>query len=131
MSMDDPPDTQDEAAQAAEAHRDADKEAEEKVAALEDDPPEELEDWPDDKAKYKTFGGPEGDTGYEEGPTAQLGEADVRHHEDGSVTVGGEKVDDPDQYKGEPIPGGPTDPNSASLSGERDLTDKDDDEHEE
>ena len=100
----------------------ADEEAGEKIKALEDDMPEKLEDWPDDQAKYKTFGGPDGDTGYEEGATAKLGAADVRHHEDGSVTVGGEKVDDPEEYKGEPIPGGPTDPNTASISGERDLT---------
>ena len=36
----------------------------------------------------------------------------MRHHEDGSVTVDGEKVDNPDEYKGDPIPGGPTDPNT-------------------
>jgi hypothetical protein len=28
------------------------------------------------------------------------------------VTVGGEQVDDPERYKGEPIPGGPTDPDA-------------------
>jgi hypothetical protein len=38
-----------------------------------------------------------------------LGRPDVRHHEDGSVSVEGEKVDDPEEFKGEPIPGGPTD----------------------
>ncbi len=102
----------------------ADKRAEEKVAALEDDPPKDLEDWPDDEAKYKTFGGAEGDTGYDEGPTANLGASNVRHHEDGSVTVDGEKVDNPDDYKGDPIPGGPTDPNSPKLSGEQDLTEE-------
>ena len=101
---------------------DADKAAEEKVAALEDDPPKNLEDWPDDQAKYKTFGGPDGETGYDEGPTANLGSSNVRHHEDGSVTVDGEKVDDPEEYKGDPIPGGPTDPNTPKISGEQDLT---------
>ena len=101
---------------------DADKAAEEKVAALEDDPPKNLEDWPDDQAKYKTFGGPDGETGYDEGPTANLGASNVRHHEDGSVTVDGEKVDDPEEYKGDPIPGGPTDPNTPKISGEQDLT---------
>ena len=101
-----------------------DQEAEEKVKALEDDPPKDLEDWPDDEAKYKTFGGPEGDTSYEEGPTASLGESEVRHHEDGSVSVHGEKVDNPEEYKGDPIPGGPTDPNAAKLSGERNLADE-------
>jgi hypothetical protein len=34
------------------------------------------------------------------------------------VTVGGEEVDDPESYKGEPIPGGPTDPNATPLAGE-------------
>ena len=101
---------------------DADKAAEEKVAALEDDPPKNLEDWPDDQAKYKTFGGPDGETGYDEGPTANLGSSNVRHHEDGSVTVDGEKVDDPEEYKADPFPGGPTDPNTPKISGEQDLT---------
>jgi hypothetical protein len=36
----------------------------------------------------------------------------VRHHEDGSVTVSGEEADNPDEYKSEPIPGGPTDPDA-------------------
>ena len=101
-----------------------DQEAEDKVKALEDDPPEKLEDWPDDDAKYKTFGGPEGETSYEDGATANLGQSGVRHHEDGSVSVEGEKVDNPDDYKGDPIPGGPTDPNAAKLSGERNLADE-------
>jgi hypothetical protein len=56
-----------------------------------------------------TFGGPEGDHGYEEGPEAKLGPSGLRHHEDGQVSIDGELVDDPSQYKGEPIPGGPTD----------------------
>ena len=106
------------------ASEDADRRAEETVAALEDDPPKSLEDWPDDEAKYKTFGGAEGDTGYEDGPTASLGSSDVRHHEDGTVSVNGEQVDDPEAYKGDPIPGGPTDPSTPSISGERDLTDE-------
>ena len=96
----------------------------EKVDALEENPPENVEDWPDDEAKYKTFGGPEGETSYEEGATAKLGESGVRHHEDGSVTVEGEKVDNPEDYKGDPIPGGPTDPDAAKVSGERNLADE-------
>jgi hypothetical protein len=91
--------------------------AQQEVAALEDDPPKDLADWPDGNAKYKTLGGPDGNTGYEEGPTANLGDSDVRHHEDGTVTVGGEEVDNPEDYKGEPIPGGPTDPNAADPEG--------------
>jgi hypothetical protein len=92
-----------------------------KVEALEDDPPQDLADWPDDKAKYKTFGG---DEMYEDGPTTKLGPSGLRHHEDGSVSIEGEKVDNPDDYKGVPIPGGPTDPNTPKASGERDLTEK-------
>lgn len=101
-----------------------DQAAIDKVKALEDDPPKNIEDWPSDEAKYKTFGGPEGESSWDEGPTSALGESNVRHHDDGSVSVEGEKVDNPDEYKGEPIPGGPTDPNSQSVAGEKDLTDK-------
>ena len=35
-----------------------------------------------------------------------------------SVSVGGEKVDNPEDFKGDPIPGGPTDPNAPKLRGE-------------
>ena len=84
--------------------------AKEEIQELEEDPPEKLEDWPDGQAKYETFGGAEGDRSYDEGPEAKLGPDSVRHHEDGSVEVGGEQVDDPDEYKGEPIPGGPDRP---------------------
>ncbi len=85
--------------------------AQAEVDKLEDDPPKNLEDWPGGEAKYKTLGGPEGDSSYEDGPTANLGPSGVRHHEDGRVTIDGEEVDNPDEFKGEPIPGGPTDPN--------------------
>lgn len=85
------------------------EEAQAELDKLEDDPPKNLEDWPDGKAKYETFGGPEGGHTYNEGPEMKLGPDTLRRHEDGSITVGGEKVDDPDKYKGEPIPGGPTD----------------------
>ena len=120
--MDDPEQVSDDQEQPDEEN--PDKEAEEKVKALEDDPPENIEDWPDDAAKYKTFGGPETDSSYEESATAKLGESEVRHHEDGSVSVKGEKVDNPEDYKGDPIPGGPTDPNAAKLSGEKNLVDE-------
>ena len=83
-----------------------------KVKELEENPPEKLENWPDDEAKYETYGGPEGEHSYDEGPEAKLGPSDVRHFEDGRVTVEGEEVDNPDEYKGEPIPGGPTDASS-------------------
>ncbi len=85
---------------------------------LEEDPPKRLEDWPDDDRMYKTFGGAEGDHGYDEGPERKLGPSGLRHHTDGRVSIDGEFVDDPDRYKGEPIPGGPTDPNAPELSGE-------------
>jgi hypothetical protein len=73
------------------------------------DPPEKLEDWPGGKAKYITYGGPEGTAGYDEGPTRKLGPSSLQHHEDGSVTIEGEQVDDPDEYKADPIPGSPAD----------------------
>ena len=89
-----------------------------KLEELEDDPPKKLEDWPDDEAKYVTLGGREGDHSYDEGPEKNLGPSGLRHHEDGSVTIDGEKVDNPEDYKGEPIPGGPTDPNAPNLKQE-------------
>ena len=39
----------------------------------------------------------------------------------------GEKVDNPEEYKGDPIPGGPTDPDAPKVAGEKDLTNKDSD----
>ena len=95
---------------------------EEKKNSLEDleaDPPKDLEDWPSDERKYETFGGAEGQHSYEEGPEKNLGPSEVRHHEDGSISVAGEKVDNPDDYRGEPIPGGPTDPDAAKGPTER------------
>ena len=60
------------------------------------------------RAKYLTYGGPEGTAGYDEGPTRKLGPSSLEHHEDGSVTIEGEEVEDPEQYKAdEPIPGAP------------------------
>ena len=95
--------------------------AKEEIRKLEDDPPQRLEDWPDGQAKYETFGGPDGDHSYNEGPETKLGPDSLRHREDGSVEVGGEPVDDPDQFKGEPIPGGPTDPEAADNPDEQRL----------
>ena len=94
---------------------------------LEEDPPKDLKEWPDDENKYETFGGPEGDHGYEEGPEAKLGPSGLRHKEDGSVEIDGEKVDDPDEFKGEPIPGGPTDPNATGPDVDNDEADDSDD----
>ena len=104
----------------AEEERDPYTTGKQKLEELEDDPPKRPEDWPDDEAKYVTFGGREGTHSYDEGPEAKLGPSGLRHHEDGSVTIDGEEVDNPDDYKGEPIPGGPTDPNAPNLKGEKD-----------
>jgi len=84
-----------------------------------DELPSDLNDWPSDKSKYVTFGGGEGDHGYDEGPEKKLGPSEVRHEPGGRVTVGGEDVDDPDKYKGQPIRGGPTDPEAPELAGEK------------
>ena len=85
------------------------EEAKEEMSRLEEgDPPEKLEDWPDGRAKYLTYGGPEGTAGYDEGPTEKLGPSSLEHHEDGSVSIEGEKVGNPDDYKTDPIPGAPS-----------------------
>ena len=82
--------------------------AHEKMKELEeqDDPPTDLSEWPDDEAKYVTYGGGEGDHGYEEGPEKKLGPSSLRRFEDGSVEIEGEKVDNPEDYKADdPIEG--------------------------
>ena len=102
----------------------------------EGEPPKDLADWPGGKAKYLTYGGPDGGESYDDGATSKLGPSSLRHHEDGSVTIEGEEVDDPDEYKGEPIPGGPSDPDAPpdpAMVGEEeegsdDSSDSDDDE---
>ena len=100
------------------------EEAKETMQKLEEEgAPDNIEDWPSDKAKYETFGGPEGTHSYHEGPEEeQLGPSSLRHHEGGDVTIEGEEVDDPDEYKSDPIPGGPTDEqsNDPSAGGEGD-----------
>src|SRR4051812_34962437 len=126
MSPEDQKTTQDqkgEEAQKAEEAQERYEKAQKKIEELEENPPEKLEDWPDDEAKYQTFGGSEeGEVVYDEKHEEALGEHSVRHHDDGSVEVKGEKADNPDEYKGEPIPGGPTDPDTPTVSGERDLS---------
>ena len=103
----------DNAASKAQQEEEEVEEAKKVMSELEEgDPPENLEDWPGGKAKYQTYGGPDADSGYEDGATSKLGPSNLRHHEDGSVTIDGEEVDDPDEYKGEPIPGGPSDPDA-------------------
>jgi hypothetical protein len=113
------------------------EEAKEVMSELEEgDPPKDLADWPGGKAKYQTYGGPEGEEGYDEAATQKLGPSSLRHHEDGSVTIDGEEVDNPEEYKGEPIPGGPSDPDAPpdpAMVGEEgddmgdDSSDSDDD----
>jgi hypothetical protein len=99
-----------------EQSEDETEKAKEEIKQLEEEgPPEKLEDWPTGKAKYETFGGPEGEHPYHEGPEQQLGPADTRHREDGAVEVEGEEVEDSDELKGDPIPGGPTDPDTPNL----------------
>ena len=124
----------DEGGGAAETARQEEEEVEqakEVMSELEEgDPPKDLADWPGGKAKYQTYGGPEGEEGYDEAATQKLGPSSLRHHEDGSVTVEGEEVDDPDDYKGEPIPGGPSDPDAppdpAMVGEEEEDSDHDD-----
>src|ERR1700749_406524 len=95
----------DDAATKADEDKRASEEAQEQMHELEEgDPPEKLEDWPDGRAKYLTYGGPDGESGYDDGATAKLGPSDVEYQEDGSVKVGGEEVDNPEDFKGEPIP---------------------------
>src|SRR4051795_1675087 len=103
---------QSEESQKAQEKEEEREQAREKMDKIQEDPPADLEDWPDDAAKYETFGGPEGEHSYEEGPETKLGPSSLRHHEDGGVSIEGEEVDDADKYKGEPIPGGPTDPDA-------------------
>jgi hypothetical protein len=100
---------QDEGAASARKQAEEVEEAKEEMHELEEgDPPENLEDWPSGRAKYLTYGGPEGTAGYDEGATKKLGPSSLEHHEDGSVTIEGEKVDNPEDYKAdEPVPGAP------------------------
>jgi hypothetical protein len=128
------PDEGEESGGAAESARQEEEEVEEAKELMSDleegDPPDKLEDWPGGKAKYLTYGGPDGGESYDEGATKKLGPSSLRHEEDGSVTIEGEEVDDPDEYKGEPIPGGPTDPDAPpdpAMVGEEDDEMGDDD----
>ena len=128
------PDQGEEGGGAAESARDEEAEVEQakkEMSELEEgEPPKDLADWPGGKAKYLTYGGPDGGESYDDGATSKLGPSSLRHHEDGSVTIEGEEVDDPDEYKGEPIPGGPSDPDAPpdpAMVGEEDDDSSDDD----
>jgi hypothetical protein len=103
----------DSAQEAAQREEEQVEEAKQVMSELEEgEPPDQLEDWPGGKAKYQTYGGPEGEQGYDEAATQKLGPSSLRHHEDGNVTIEGEEVDDPDEFKSDPIPGGPSDPDA-------------------
>ena len=95
------------------------EEARQELADFEksDELPTNPSDWPDGKAKFQTFANDD-DRAFGDGPTSKLGPGSLNHEPDGSVTIDGEPVDNPDDYKGEPIPGGPTDPNTPELRGE-------------
>jgi len=81
------------------------EQAKEEMNALENgDLPGDISEWPSGPAKYETFG--IDDEAYGEGATEKLGPANLQRHADGSVTIDGKKVDNPDDYKGEPIAGG-------------------------
>ncbi len=95
------------AAAAREQEKEVEEAREEMHRLEEGDPPGKLEDWPSGRAKYQTYGGPEGSQSYDEGPTRKLGPSSLEHHEDGSVSIEGEKVDDPERYKGERLPDAP------------------------
>jgi hypothetical protein len=112
--------------EAAERAQERHEQAQGKIKELEemDEPPTKLEDWPEDQAKYVTFGGPEGEHSYSEGPEEKLGPANLERRADGAVLVEGEEVEDPDEYKDEPVAGGMTDPDVAELPGERKKLDK-------
>jgi hypothetical protein len=118
------------AAETARQEEEEVEEAREVMSELEEgEPPEDLADWPGGKAKYLTYGGPDGGESYDDGATSKLGPSSLRHHEDGSVTIDGEEVDDPDEYKGEPIPGGPSDPDAPpdpAMVGEEEDEESDD-----
>ena len=128
------PDAGEEGGGAVESAREEEEEVEQakqEMSELEEgEPPKDLADWPGGKAKYLTYGGPDGGESYDDGATSKLGPSSLRHHEDGSVTIEGEEVDDPDEYKGEPIPGGPSDPDAPpdpAMVGEEDDDSSDDD----
>ena len=101
--------------------QDGAQEGESEVKQLEhaDELPSDPREWPDGKAKFETFAGDD-DAPYGEGPTAKIGPGTVEHHEDGSVSADGEKVENQEDFKRDPIPGGPTDPNAPKLAGEQD-----------
>jgi hypothetical protein len=98
---------------AQEKDKENERAAEEMRMLEEGDPPTNLEDWPDGPAKYLTYGSGE-DEAYGAGVTAKLGPANLERLADGSIVIDGDKVDNPEDYKAEPLEGGPSDPNATS-----------------
>ena len=98
---------------AQEKEKENENAAEEMRELEEGDAPTDLDDWPSGPAKYLTYGNNDNEV-YGAGVTAKLGPANLERFDDGSVAIDGEKVDNPDDYKGEPILGGPTDPDAPS-----------------
>ncbi len=115
-------DDKDSAAQRAEEFRERQEKAKEEIKEFEaqDELPSDPKQYPDGPAKYLTIDA-DGEDPYGEGITGKLGPASVEHHEDGSVTIGGDPVDNPDDFKGEPLPGGPTDPKQDRLGSDEDT----------
>ena len=77
----------------------------------EGDPPKDLADWPAARRSTSPTAAPTAGE-LRRRRHLEARPSSLRHHEDGSVTIEGEEVDDPDEYKGEPIPGGPSDPDA-------------------
>src|ERR1044072_5603618 len=93
-----------EAEKKAQADEQEFEQAKEEMRELEEgEPPEKLEDWPDGKAKYETYGGPDSESAYDGGPTENPDPSDLEYEEDGSIEIEGEPVDNPEDYKGERI----------------------------
>ena len=94
------------AEQLAQKKEEESEKAEEEMKKLEegDDLPGDLSEWPGGAAKYETFG--KDDDAYGDGATSKLGPPNLTRHPDGSVEIDGKKVENPDDYKGEPIKGG-------------------------
>jgi hypothetical protein len=102
---------QEKAQEQKQEHEDA---AEEMRELEQGDPPTDLDDWPSSPAKYLTYGSGE-DEAYGVGVTAKLGPANLERNGDGSIVIDGETVDNPDDYKGKPLEGGPTDTNAQTT----------------
>ena len=95
---------QDSPEELAQKKEDEREQAKEKMQEIENgDLPDDVSDWPTGPAKYETFGAE--DDAYGDGPTGKLGPVNLKRFPDGSVEVDGERVDNPDDYKGSPIGG--------------------------